>query len=73
MSGNKTCTQTLHNHPIHKSFKLCSKVKLMIADAIESKPALTPSEIVKGKGVRIVPGAIDKGSTHIGKIANVVN
>ena len=35
----------------------------------ESNPALKPSEIVEGKGVHIVPGAIDKGS---GRIANVI-
>ena len=44
----------------------------MISNAVEMNPTLKPSEIVKGKGVVAVPGAIDKGSTHIGKIASIV-
>ena len=44
----------------------------MISDAAELNPTLKPSEIIQGNGVKAVSGAIDKGSTHLGKFANVV-
>ena len=63
---------SLHSHPIHGSSKICSKVKQMIAEATEINPTLKPSDIVKGKGVLAIPGAIDMASNHIGRIAREV-
>ena len=44
----------------------------MIAEATEINPTLKPSDIVKGKGVLAIPGAIDMASNHIGRIAQEV-
>ena len=70
--GQSEASLSLHNHKIHGSSKVCLKVKEMISNAVQLNPSLKPSEIFKGKGINAVPGAIDKSSTHIGKISNVV-
>lgn len=62
--GKQSCSETLHNHRVHGSSKVCSKVRQMISNAVELIPTLKPSEIVKGKGVIAIPEAIDKGSIH---------
>ena len=59
----------LHNHPIHGSSKVCSKVKEVISNAAALNPSIRPSEIAKGVEVPIIPGAIDKASNHLGKIS----
>ena len=58
----KGACDSLHNHPIHSSSKICSKVKQMIADATELNPNIKPRDIARGKGVNAIPGAIDKAS-----------
>lgn len=65
-------TDTLHNHPISNSSKICSKVKEMIAKATEINPTLKPNEIAKGKGLSAIPGVIDKASNHLGKLSREV-
>ena len=69
---HKAPSNSLHNHPMHNSSKICSKVKQMIAEATEINPSLKPCEIAKGRGVCAVPGAIDQASTHMGKISREV-
>ena len=48
---------------------MCSKVKEVISNAAALNPSIRPSEIAKGFGVPIIPGAIDKASNHLGKIS----
>ena len=44
----------------------------MIADATELNPSVKPSDIARGKGINAIPGAIDKASNHMGRIAREV-
>ena len=44
----------------------------MIADATELNPYEKPSDIARGKGINAIPGAIDKASNHMGRIAQEV-
>ena len=69
----KGLDSNLHNHPIHDSSKLCSKVKEVISNAAALNPSIRPSEIARGVGVPVLPGAIDKASNHIGKISREVH
>ena len=68
----KGACDSLHNHPIHSSSKICSKVNQMIADATEPNPSIKPRDVARGKGVNAIPGAIDKASNHMGRIAREV-
>ena len=63
----------LRNHPIHGSSKVCSKVKEVISNAAALNPSIRPSEITKGVGVPITPGAINKASNHLGKILRALH
>ena len=65
----KGACDSLHNH---RSSKICSKVKQMIADATELNPSIQPRDIARGEGVNAIPGAIDKVSNHMGRIAREV-
>ena len=45
----------------------------MIADATElTDPSIKPRNIARGKGVNTIPGAIDKASNHMGRIAREI-
>ena len=72
VSHQKTPCESLHNHRMHSSSKICSKVKEMISNATELNPQLTPSQIAKGRGVCAIPGAIDRASNHIGRLSREV-
>jgi len=45
----------------------------VISNAAALNPSIRPSEIAKGVGVPVLPGAIDKASNHIGKIFREVH
>ena len=69
----KGATENLHNHPIHASNKIAQCVKEKIsAAAATANPTLTPSDIAHGKGVGFIPSAVDKTSTHTGKISEQI-
>ena len=68
----KEATMNLHNHPIHGSARMCSKVKECIQSATTLNPSITPTELYKGVGMPFIPGAIDKGSSHLGRISRQV-
>ena len=65
--------RNIHNHIIHSSTRICTKVKEMIADATTCNQAIKPSQISKGQGIGVIPGAIDGASNHSGKIRREVH
>ena len=65
----KQPVDNLHNHEIHNASKMCSMVKETIRDVAVLNPTIKPSELAKGKGVPYIPGAVDRGSSHLGRIS----
>lgn len=63
----------IHNHMIHSLTRICTKVKEIIADAATCNQAIKPSQISKGQGIGVVPGAIDGASNHSGKLQREVH
>ena len=47
-------------------------VKAVIQQSTSSNSSLKPSLVAQGKGVPFVPGVVDEGSSHIGRVAQVV-
>lgn len=68
----KEAVSNIHSHPIHGSSRMCSKVKECIANAAAINPGITPTELYKGVGMPFIPGAIDRGSSHLGRISRQV-
>ena len=59
---DKEVTENYHNHKIHAASKIAECVKSRISDALSANPALTPSEVVCGKGIGFLPSAVDDAS-----------
>ena len=69
----KGSTNNLHNHPLHGATKIADCIKSKISEAIHINPSLTPSDIAQGKGLPFIPSAVDGASSHIGKVAQILN
>ena len=68
----KAPAENLHNHRIHASTKIAQCIKEKIDHAITVNPALSPSDIVCGKGIGFIPSAVDSASCHTGKVSQEI-
>ena len=68
----KAPAENLHNHRIHASTKIAQCIKEIIDHAITVNPALSPSDIVCGKGISFIPSAVDSASCYTGKVSQEI-
>ena len=52
--------------------KLLATIKSKITEAVHINPSLTASDIAQGKRLPFIPSAVDRASSHIGKITQIV-
>ena len=45
---------------------------MLHCNAISANPALKPSELACGKGLRFIPSAVDDASSHAGKVSHEI-
>ena len=70
--NQKDVTENLHNHKLHGAFKICDLVRDKISEAVHANWSLTPTDISHGKGVGFLPSAVDKASSHLGRLAREI-
>lgn len=64
----KSPLQKFHNHKIHSATKIAQCVRKRIRCAVETNPALTPTDVTCGKGLGFILSAVDGASSHSGKL-----
>ena len=70
--NQKDMTKNLHNHKLHRAFKICNLVKDKISNAVQSNLSLTPTDISQGSGIGFIPSAVDTASSHLGRVAREI-
>ena len=70
--NQRDVTENLHNHKLHGAFKICDLVRDKISEAVHANWSLTPTDISHGKGVGFLPSAVDKASSHLGRLAREI-
>ena len=65
----KSPSKYFHNHKIHSATKIAQCVREKISKAVLTNPALTPTDISCGKGLRFIPSTVDGASSHSGKLS----
>ena len=68
----KGSADNLHNHPLHGATKIAGCTKSKITEAVHINPSLTALDIAQGKGLPFIPSAVDRASSHIGKLTQIV-
>ena len=68
----KESVENLHNHPMPPPSAIAQCIKKKISTAVQLNPTLKPSDIACGKGVGLVPSAVDSASSHLGRVSREV-